>query len=53
MKAPPKHPLQFLRWFCREDYLEEIEGDLTELYGERVNEIGKRKLSLSYNPEGV
>jgi putative ABC transport system permease protein len=29
---PPKHPLQFLRWFCREDYLEEIEGDLTEVY---------------------
>ncbi len=29
---PPKHPLQFLRWFCREDYLEEIEGDLTEVF---------------------
>jgi len=29
---PPKRPLQFLRWFCREDYLEEIEGDLTEVY---------------------
>lgn len=29
---PPKWPLQFLRWFCREDYLEEIEGDLTEVY---------------------
>ncbi len=30
--TPPKHALRFLRWFCREDYLEEIEGDLTELY---------------------
>jgi len=30
--TPPKHPLQFLRWFCREDYLEEIEGDLTEVF---------------------
>lgn len=29
---PPKKPLKFLRWFCREDYLEEIEGDLTELF---------------------
>jgi putative ABC transport system permease protein len=29
---PPKRPLQFLRWFCREDYLDEIEGDLTELF---------------------
>ncbi len=29
---PPKKALQFLRWFCREDYLEEIEGDLTEVF---------------------
>ena len=30
--APPYRVLQFLRWFCREDYIEEIEGDLTELF---------------------
>ena len=29
---PPKRPLHFLRWFCRQDYLEEIEGDLTEVF---------------------
>lgn len=29
---PPKKAMAFLRWFCREDYLEEIEGDLTELF---------------------
>jgi|JI10StandDraft_1071094.scaffolds.fasta_scaffold01706_10 hypothetical protein len=29
---PPKRPLQFLRWFCHEDYLDEIEGDLTEVF---------------------
>ncbi len=29
---PPKRAIQFLRWFCREDYLEEIEGDLTEVF---------------------
>lgn len=32
---PPKKPLQFLRWFCREDYLEEIEGDLTEVFNKQ------------------
>ena len=33
MKAlPPKRALQFLRWFCREDYLDEIEGDLLEIF---------------------
>ncbi len=30
---PPKRALQFLRWFCREDYLEEIEGNLLEIFG--------------------
>lgn len=30
--GPPKRALQFLRWFCREDYLEEIEGDLIEVF---------------------
>jgi putative ABC transport system permease protein len=29
---PPKYALKFLHWFCREDYIEEIEGDLTELF---------------------
>ncbi|MGC4023002.1 MAG: ABC transporter permease [Cyclobacteriaceae bacterium] len=29
---PPQRALQFLRWFCREDYIEEIEGDLTEIF---------------------
>ncbi|MBA4053269.1 MAG: ABC transporter permease, partial [Marivirga sp.] len=33
---PPKRALQFLRWFCREDYLEEIEGDLTEVFRKQV-----------------
>ncbi len=32
MSQPPKWAVGFLRWYCREDYLEEIEGDLKELY---------------------
>jgi putative ABC transport system permease protein len=28
----PKYALKLLRWFCREDYIEEIEGDLTEIF---------------------
>jgi putative ABC transport system permease protein len=30
--TPPRRALAFLRWFCREDYIDEIEGDLTELF---------------------
>ncbi len=29
---PPKRALKFLRWFCRQDYIEELEGDLTEVF---------------------
>ena len=35
---PPKRALQFLRWFCREDYLDEIEGDLTEVFRKQAEE---------------
>lgn len=35
---PPKRPLQFLRWFCREDYLDEIEGDLAEIFNKEYGE---------------
>ena len=33
--TPPKQALRFLRWFCRDDYLEEIEGNLLELYNQQ------------------
>lgn len=33
---PPRRAISFLRWFCREDYIEEIEGDLTELFEKDV-----------------
>ncbi|MEO9483392.1 MAG: FtsX-like permease family protein [Ekhidna sp.] len=29
---PPKWALRFLRWYCREEYLDEIEGDMMELF---------------------
>ncbi|MEQ8532499.1 MAG: permease prefix domain 2-containing transporter, partial [Imperialibacter sp.] len=40
-KQPPKYPLRFLRWFCREDYLDEIEGDLIELFEKRAEKSPK------------
>jgi len=32
LSQPPKHALKFLRWFCREDFIDEIEGNLVELF---------------------
>ena len=46
-KHPPKYALKFLRWFCREDYLEEIEGDLVELF-EKKDEGSSRKAKVRF-----
>jgi ABC-type antimicrobial peptide transport system permease subunit len=36
--TPPRKALKFLRWFCREDCIEEIEGDLTEVFEKQYEE---------------
>ena len=45
---PPQLPLRFFRWFCHPKLRDHIEGDLVELYDERVKEIGKRKADLKF-----
>src|SRR5688500_13976666 len=44
---PPKQALKFLRWFCREDYIDEIEGDLTELFQSR-HQQSPRKARIAF-----
>ena len=49
-KNPPKRALQFLRWFCREDYLDEIEGDLMEIFKKQyANSPREAKWKLAWN----
>ncbi len=43
MNKPPKLFLKFFRWFCHPQLKTPIEGDLMELYEERVREMGKNK----------
>ena len=38
----PHWPTRFLRWFCKEDLLDEIEGDLYEAYQKRYHDNPKR-----------
>src|SRR5580765_8387251 len=45
---PPRVFLRFFRWFCHPKLRDHIEGDLMELYQERVKEIGKRKADFKY-----
>ena len=43
----PKYALRFLRWFCHEDHLEEIEGDLLELH-ERESVTSESKANWTF-----
>ena len=42
MASPPKFFLRFFRWFCHPRLVKPIEGDLMEIYEERVQEMGIR-----------
>jgi putative ABC transport system permease protein len=46
--SPPKLFLRFFRWFCHPKLLKYIEGDLMELYEERVEHSGKFKADLVF-----
>src|SRR5258708_6976220 len=46
--SPPSLFLKFFRWFCHPKLRDHIEGDLVELYKERVKESGKRKADLKF-----
>lgn len=40
---PPARMMKLLRWFCAEAYLEEVEGDLFELFQEEIEIHGLKK----------
>jgi putative ABC transport system permease protein len=46
-KAPPKYAHRFLHWFCREDFVDEIEGDLLEIF-QRESEQSSRKAKKKF-----
>ncbi|MEM7548519.1 MAG: ABC transporter permease [Bacteroidota bacterium] len=45
--TPPKIALKFLRWFCREDYVEEVEGDLIQIF-EEESQISETKARIQF-----
>ena len=45
---PPGLARRFLRWFCDPALLEDVEGDLTEVYQLRRSASGKRKADLLF-----
>ncbi len=47
-KNPPKWPNKFLGWFCHDDHLEILTGDVLELYEERMARMKKWQADLFF-----
>ncbi len=45
---PPVWADRFLEWFCSQDYIDEVQGDLYEWFSLRVKKQGLRKARLLY-----
>src|SRR5882762_1907509 len=46
--VPPGIIHRFFRWFCKPRLLDRIEGDLLEVYYDRVKRSGKSKADLQF-----
>ncbi|HYE55863.1 MAG TPA: ABC transporter permease, partial [Chitinophagaceae bacterium] len=46
--SPPALFIRFFRWFCHPELKRYIEGDLMELYDERLKASGKKKADLQF-----
>lgn len=47
-QTPPKWPLKLLRFFLKPPYLEEVEGDMEEIYQDSIADFSKRKADRMY-----
>ncbi|MDX1940803.1 MAG: FtsX-like permease family protein [Saprospiraceae bacterium] len=50
---PPRWGTRLLEWLCKEELLEEIEGDLYEEFQERVERLGERRARWLYNLQAI
>ncbi|MCB0669103.1 MAG: ABC transporter permease, partial [Saprospiraceae bacterium] len=49
-RKPSKSAIKFLRWFCREDSIEEIEGDLLEIFSkDAIHHPGRAQRHFIYS----
>ncbi len=46
--TPPQLALRFFRWYCHPELRKYVEGDLIELYEERVKEKGKQRADIRF-----
>ena len=48
---PPKWPLKFLRFFVKKEYLEEIEGDMEEVFQDNIEQLSYNQAKRIYTWE--
>jgi putative ABC transport system permease protein len=46
--SPPQWALRFLRFYCRKEFLDEIEGDLIEIFQDNVSKKGAFKAKITF-----
>jgi putative ABC transport system permease protein len=51
--SPPKWPLKLLRFFLKKEYIEEIEGDMEEMFYDDVNALSLSKARWRYTLEMI
>ena len=51
--TPPKWPMKFLRWIIRSEYLEEIEGDMEEVFQDLLEQHSAKKARRKYAFEAL
>jgi len=53
MNRPPQWPMKFLKPILREEYLEEIEGDMEEVYHDLLEHYAQKKANRIYFLESI
>jgi len=48
LPKPPRTATAFLEWYCSEEFLEEVQGDLKELFLTRLDDIGPKRAKFLY-----
>lgn len=48
ISKPPRLADRFLEWFCADEVIETLQGDLHELYYERIEELGEKRANVRY-----
>ncbi|HLZ15611.1 MAG TPA: permease prefix domain 2-containing transporter [Cyclobacteriaceae bacterium] len=47
-QRPPSFFLRFFRWYCHPRLVDHIEGDLIEVYQQRLRKTGKGKANMKF-----